>query len=77
MAKRQHAPRTDHLPAYPVQLQTAPDGHTYIRLEGGGWAWAGKKIGGRWSQVSEHFELLLARHLRDEGRTDQLAESVR
>lgn len=67
MAKRQFQPPTDHLPVYPLHLREAPDGHVYIKQEGGGWAWAGQKRGGLWIRVNTHFELLLAKELQEQG----------
>lgn len=59
-------------PAYPLELRSAPDGHVYLKMEHGEWAWAGQKVNGAWAKVNGHYELLLARHLRDDGRVQQL-----
>lgn len=59
-------------PVYPLEIRTAPDGHVYMRLEHGEWAWAGKKVNGAWTDVNGRYELLLARHLMEDGRVDQL-----
>lgn len=67
MAPRQFKPRTDHLPVYPLQLREAPDGHVYIKQEGGGWGWVGHKRKGLWVRVNPHYELLLAKELQDQG----------
>lgn len=62
------------LPAYPLELKTAPDGNVYMRLEKG-WAWAGRKRSGAWTHVNGRYELLLARQLLDDGRVEQLRPS--
>ena len=68
-------------PLYPVDLRTAPDGNVYIKLEDGGWQWAGRRTSGRsnapWKAVNAHYELLLIRHLMDDGRIDVLERALR
>jgi hypothetical protein len=68
-------------PLYPLDLRTAPDGNVYIKMEDGGWQWAGRRTEGRdtapWKAVNDHYELLLIKRIMDDGRVDALEQVLR